>query len=123
MIYFQEKLVKLKAFRKHFLGPIFCVQSLLSTATADFLDTAANAADDTNDNGSDTSDEHYPSPSFQFALASIAFLEKLAVCLFRTRGASIVNEVFEVFDSIVDSILNLACNFLYGIQKYFQFES
>ena len=107
----RKKLLKLKAFRKHFGSNSTFVQILVSTAAAAFLHTAANAADHTKDHGNNANDEYYPSPSsnwaiaINFSLPNLAFLEEIAIIIGRTWfGEMIVNCVFAVVDSFIDII-------------------
>ena len=123
----RKKLLKLKAFRKHFGSNSTFVQILVSTAAAAFLHTAANAADHTKDHGNNANDEYYPSPSSNWAIAhsfsllNLAFLEEIAIIIGRTWfGEMIVNYVFAVFDSFIDIIWS-ASNLIYETSNTFLF--
>ena len=123
----RKKLLKLKAFRKHFGSNSTFVQILVSTAAAAFLHTAANAADHTKDHGNNANDEYYPSPSsnwaiaINFSLLNLAFLEEIAIIIGRTWfGEMIVNFVFAVVDSFIDIIWS-ASNLIYETSNKFIF--
>ena len=123
----RKKLLKLKAFRKHFGSNSTFVQILVSTAAAAFLHTAANAADHTKDHGNNANDEYYPSPSsnwaiaINFSLLNLAFLEEIAIIIGRTWfGEMIVNFVFAVVDSFIDIIWS-ASNLIYETANTFLF--
>ena len=123
----RKKLLKLKAFRKHFGSNSTFVQILVSTAAAAFLHTAANAADHTKDQGNNANDEYYPSPSsnwaiaINFSLLNLAFLEEIAIIIGRTWfGEMIVNFVFAVVDSFIDIIWS-ASNLIYETSNKFIF--
>ena len=126
-IFPRKKLLKLKAFRKHFGSNSTFVQILVSTAAAAFLHTAANAADHTKDHGNNANDEYYPSPSSNWAIANcctflnLAFLEEIAIIIGRTWfGEMIVNFVFAVVDSFIDIIWS-ASNLIYETSNKFLF--
>ena len=126
-IFPRKKLLKLKAFRKHFGSNSTFVQILVSTAAAAFLHTAANAADHTKDHGNNANDEYYPSPSsnwaiaINFSLLNLAFLEEIAIIIGRTWfGEMIVNFVFAVVDSFIDIIWS-ASNLIYETANTFLF--
>ena len=122
----RKKILKLKAFRKHFGSNSTFVQILVSTAAAAFLHTAANAADHTKDHGNNANDEYYPSPSSNWAIAyfsllNLAFLEKIAIILALTFfGEMIVNCVFAVVESFIDIIWS-ASNLIYETANTFLF--